>query len=134
MKHKKTFIVMIVLIFSVMCVLIWRKSPNRFLKNISSSDVSYIEIFNGGTGNSIKVSDENDIEYIIDNIKGIKFYKRKMSAGYMGYRFRISFYNNDNKQLAVLIINSENTLRKDPFFYNDKTSSLCYKYINNLFD
>ena len=60
--------------------------------------------------------------------------REKLSLGYMGTRFRLTFYDDSGVPLETLIVNSANTIRKDPFFYRDPDASLCLDYLVSLED
>ena len=49
----------------------------------------------------------------------------------MGYCFKIKYIDSNDKTLLSFILNSKDTIRKDPFFYkcNDE---LCFEYIKKL--
>lgn len=105
--------------------------PHKIV-NIKPSEVSSICIFDGGTGKNIKITNRSDIEYIISNLNSIKFRRDKLSLGYMGYSYRTTIYKNDGSVYKEFIINSRDTIRKDPFFFKDRTNSIDYDYIRNL--
>jgi hypothetical protein len=56
----------------------------------------------------------------------------KLSIGMKGYSYSITIYKENNEIYKKFIINSKNTIRKDPFFYKDDTNSIDYDYIYNL--
>lgn len=58
--------------------------------------------------------------------------KTKLSVRYMGYRFRLVFYDKNKNVIDEFIVNSNDRIRKDPFFYSDKTGGLCVEYLQNL--
>ena len=111
--------------------LVWWNVPTSIV-NISSSEVSGIVIFDGNTGKETSITDTNEIEHIIGNLNAISIKKEKVSLGYMGYSFRTTIYNTDSAVYKEFIINSNNTIRKDPFFYRDSSGSIDYDYIQEL--
>lgn len=53
----------------------------------------------------------------------------------MGYSFNTTIHPSNNDKLERwdnFIINSEEAIRKDPFFYKVIEGSIDYEYINNL--
>ena len=52
----------------------------------------------------------------------------------MGYSFRTTIYKANGSVYKTFIINSEDTIRKDPFFYRDSTGSIDYNFIKDLFE
>lgn len=121
-------IIAVILIVAVVIVggFIWWKAPVHFL---NGEDVAYIEVFNGNNGNSFVIDGKEDITYIADNIADAKLKKTKISVGYKGYGFRLSFFKDNGKKVEEFIINSEDVIRKDPFFYKCEIGELCYKYL-----
>ncbi|MGI5872660.1 MAG: hypothetical protein ACOX8T_11560 [Bacillota bacterium] len=133
MKNKKMFIAMCVIIVITVGSLIWWYIPYS-ITDIAPSEVSKIKIFDGNTGKSIIITDATDIEHIITNLNTLSLKKEKISLGYMGYSFRTTVYRVNGDVYKEFIINSNNTIRKDPFFYRDSSGSIDYKYIQKLFD
>ena len=131
MKSKK-MITGICIIFIIMIGgLIWWNLPYS-IANINPSEVSKIDIFDGNTGKSITIIDTIDIEHIIENLNKVSFKKDKISLGYTGYAYRTTIYKMDGNVYKEFIINSKDTIRKDPFFYKDTSESIDYKYIQDL--
>ncbi len=132
MKNKKKLIG-ILLITAVIIIggFIWWNVPSSII-NITASEVSKVEIFDGNTGRSITITDENNIEHIIGNLNTVSIKKEKISLGYTGYSFRTTIYKPDNVVYKTFIINSSNTIRKDPFFYRDSSDSIDFDYIKEL--
>ena len=133
MKNKKLLIGICVIFVIIIGSLIWWNAPCS-ITNIAPSEVSKIEIFDGNTGKSITITDASDIEHIITNLNKVSLKKEKISLGYMGYSFRTTVYKDNSEVYKEFIINSSNTIRKDPFFYRDSSGSIDYKYIQKLFD
>jgi len=101
---------------------------------IEPSEVSKIEIFDGNQGEMITLDDAEHKENIILNLNDITFSKGKLSLGYSGYRFRVTIYDNTGKEYKELIINSDEKIRYNGFFYTVKSSSIDYDYIEHLFN
>lgn len=59
--------------------------------------------------------------------------RNKISIGYFGYGFRVYFYDEAGKKIESFIINSADTIRKDPFFYRCD-GDLCYDYLEEIED
>lgn len=107
------------------------------LINLDPNDVSEIVVFNGNTGKEICITDESQIENIINNLNDIKIKRWKPSVGYMGYSFNMTIYLSDGKKAGGwndFIINSGDTIRKDPFFYTVVEGSIDYDYIGSIVD
>ena len=129
---KKIIIVSIaILILLVSILLVAYFSPKTFLKKQEPSSIKSISVFDGNTGEGFVISDPDEIKHIVENIQSIKTKREKISLGYSGFGFRMSFYDENGKEIDSFIINGENTIRSDPFFYrcND---NLCFEYLKEL--
>ena len=55
-----------------------------------------------------------------------------LSFGHMGYSFRISYIDEKDKNIIPeFIVNSDDTIRRDPFFYRCE-GGLCYDYLKTM--
>lgn len=60
--------------------------------------------------------------------------KDGVSLGYMGYALQISYIDSNDKDVVlVFFLNSDDTTRKDPFFYVCD-GGLCFDYIKDCED
>ena len=132
MKKKRLFIKICFILVFVFGGFIWYNVPCS-ITNIAPSEVSEIEILDGNTGKSISITNAIDIEHIINNINMVSLKKEKISLLNTGYSYRIKVYKVNRDVYKEFIINSNNTIRKDPFFYRDSTNSIDYNYIQKLF-
>ncbi|MTI79532.1 MAG: hypothetical protein FH758_01420 [Firmicutes bacterium] len=132
MKNKE-LIGICVIVFIIIGSLIWWNVATSIIK-IPPSEVSKIEIFDGNTGKEAIITDVTDIEHIIENLNAVSIKKEKISLGYMGYSFRTTIYKTDGTVYKKFIINSSNIIRKDPFFYQVRSESIDYNYIQKLID
>ncbi len=123
---KKITAVILIVIIAIASGVIWWNSPVYFL---DGEDVEYIEVFNGSNGKKYAIEDKEAVTYIVNNIANTKLKKRKISLGYLGFGFKLSFFNEAGKEIEDLIINGEGNIRKDPFFYESKTGGLCFEYL-----
>lgn len=106
--------------------------PKNFGNNIDASKVHHINVFDGNTGQEFTIDRPSDVMYIVENIQRVKVKRSKISVGYMGFGFRITYMDqNDNEMMPVFYMNSEDTIRKDPFFYRCD-GGLCFDYIKGL--
>jgi len=131
MKKLVAFILIPILLLALLWI--WWLVPSKMIK-INPQEVKKIEIFNGNNGKEILITERSEIEHIINNIKSISFKKEKISIGYMGYSFRTTIYKSNGSVYKTFIINSEDTIRRDPFFYRDSTGSIDYNFIKDLFE
>ena len=128
MKKKLAISVVVIVIMGY----IWWPSPVHFLNNVNADDVLSVEVFSGNSGDGFTVEKKNDISYIVSNIQNITMKREKVSFGYMGYGYSLKLYNGNGKKIDEFIVNSNNLIRKDPFFYKDTTRNLCYDYLKGL--
>lgn len=86
--------------------------------DLDSNDVMEIVVFNGNTGKTTYIMDRSQIVNIVDNLNDVRIKRWKLSVGYMGYSFKITSYLSDGNEVDGwnnFIINSSDTIRKDPF-------------------
>ena len=103
--------------------------PKIFGKNVNPAEVDHINVFDGNTGTSFTITDSEDIEYVVTNIQSISMKRDGISLGRTGHSFKISYININGKEvIPAFILNSNNTIRKDPFFYRCD-GGLCFDYL-----
>lgn len=127
-----------ILLFALIAAIIigfavWYQSPTAFLSERIPIDIEHIEVFDGTTGKQFTITNRDEIEYILHNIQSQTFRRGKISSGYNGFSFSMSFYAYDTVLIDSFIINSDTTIRKDPFFYHC-SGGLCYDYLAELRD
>jgi|GEM_PF-3100792 len=126
-KRRKHFMIILTIIIIVSVIL------SNDIIDLNKNEISKIEIFDGSTGRNATIDNDEDISYMIDNLVNIDLKRKKISIFYMGYRYRMTFYNKVGRKVESIIINSKSTLRKDSFFYNDPSSSIDIEFIDNFF-
>ena len=131
MKNKKFRLIIAITFVFVAALAIWYFMPTAFLSKVNPSDIKSISVFDGNTGESFDFSDTDEIRYVVENIQSTIMKKDTLSMGYTGYSFRISFFDENEKEMESFIINSSNTIRKDPFFYRCD-GNLCFDYLKEL--
>lgn len=133
LKRKQKILLSFIAIVIVIIVILaaWYFSPKTFLSGIEATDVQSISVFDGNTGNRFDINDPDEIKYIVENIQGHEMERENISINYSGYAFQMSFYGEDEKILDGFVINGDNTIRSDPFFYRCD-GGLCYDYLNEL--
>lgn len=132
MKKKRLFIIPAGLVFIVLAGFIWWRMPVTFLANVSAGEVASIEVMDGNSGRQFAITEVEDISYIVANIQQNTMKKWQPSLGYMGYSYQMTFLNAAGHKIAKFVLNSNDTIRKDPFFYCNKTAGLCYDYLGEL--
>ena len=131
MKNKKFRLIIAITFVLAAALAIWYFNTTTFLRKVNPSDIKSISVFDGNTGESFDFSDTDEIRYVVENIQSTKMKKDTLSMGYTGYSFRISFFDENEKEMESFIINSSNTIRKDPFFYRCD-GDLCFDYLKEL--
>ena len=130
--NKKAKTVIAVLAVLAAGFLLWYNLPIKLL-DLEPKNVMEITVFNGNTGKLTHITDEEEIENIIENLNDVKIKRYKPSVGYSGYSFKMTIYLTDGNEADGwnnFIINSEDTIRKDPFFYRE--GNIDYEYIESI--
>ncbi len=112
----------------------WYFYPVRFLDGIAPQEVASIQFFDGNTGCAMEITDQTMIAQIVENIQSVPVRRTGISLLKMGYRFQLTLLDQDGKELDRLILDSEDTIRKDPFFFTSDTGGLCYDLIWEMMD
>lgn len=132
--NKKAKTVIAVLVVLAAGFLLWYNLPIKLL-DLEPKNVMEITVFNGNTGKLTHITDEEEIENIIENLNDVKIKRYKPSVGYSGYSFKMTIYLTDGNEADGwnnFIINSEDTIRKDPFFYRVTEGNIDYEYIESI--
>lgn len=135
MKRKLTILLTIAVIILAGAG-VWYNIPID-LMNLEHDEVMEIVVFNGNTGNATHITDKKQIEHIIENLNDIELKRSKLSVGYSGYSFKMTVYLSDGNEADGwnnFIINSDDTIRKDPFFYKVVSEKIDYDYIADIVD
>ena len=128
---KKIIIPLMILSFILALCVVWFL-PKTFGAGVSPEEVHSIRVFDGNTGRGFTINDPEDIRYILENLQSISMKKSGISLGHMGYALRITLADeNDRNLMPTFIMNSADTIRKDPFFYRCE-GGLCFEYIKGL--
>ncbi len=130
---KKRLTVSIIAILVVLAFLIlFYNTPVKFGNKLNPSEVDHINVFDGNTGAEFTIYKPEEIQYVVENVQSQSMKREKISLGYMGYSFRINYMDEDDKNIIPeFIVNSEDTIRRDPFFYRCD-GGLCYDYLRTM--
>ena len=134
--NKKAKTVIAVLVVLAAGFLLWYNLPIKLL-DLEPKNVMEITVFNGNTGKLTHITDEEEIENIIENLNDVKIKRYKPSVGYSGYSFKMTIYLTDGNEADGwnnFIINSETSVREDPFFYRVTEGSIDYDYIESIIE
>lgn len=133
---KKASIVLAAVLILISGVAVWYCAPIDLI-SLDPNEVMEIVIFDGNTGNATHIEDQEQIRHIIDNLNDIEVKRSKPSVGYTGYRFRTTIYLSDGNEADDwnnFIINSDETIRKDPFFYSVIKGKIDYSYMESILE
>ena len=133
LMKRKTVILTVAAILLV-GITFWYNAPID-LMNLNHNDVMEIVVFNGSSGNTTHITDKEQVQHIVENLNDVEIKRTKPSVGYCGYSFKLTFYLSDGNEADDwnnFIINSDDTIRKDPFFYSVTKGKIDYNYIKNI--
>ena len=131
---RKTILVSSVAAILLAGIFIWYTLPVD-LMDLDHKEVLEIVVFNGSSGNATHITDKEQIQHIIDDLNDVKIKRTRPAMGYSGYGYKLSVYLYDGNEAGDwnnFIINSEDTIRKDPFFYSVIKGYIDYNYIENI--
>ena len=101
--------------------------------DIKLENIGSISVRDGSTGNNFEITNQEDITFIVEKIQSQTFKKDGISMFHMGTLYTMSFYDSNNKLIGEFILNSNDTIRKDPFFYKTTPElSGLTEYLSNL--
>ena len=112
----------------------WFYAPVTFLKDVPPERVAGIRVFDGNTGEELEITGGEEIRHIVENLRSVRLRRSGISLLHAGYRFRMTFLDAEGGVLEELTVNSETTIRRDPFFYTSEAGGLCYDYLWGLMD
>ena len=115
-------------------IIVWFNIPLD-LMDLDPNEVVEIVVFNGNSGKATHITEKEQIQHIVENLNDVEVKRSKPSFGYSGYSFKITIYLSDGNEADDwnnFIINSDVTIRKDPFFYSVIKGSIDYSYIERI--
>ncbi|SNU05570.1 Thiol-disulfide isomerase or thioredoxin [Lachnospiraceae bacterium] len=129
---KKALIIILIMFFIItgtLAAVFFSKTT--FLSDVSAAEVTRIEIFDGNNGTAFSITDPYEIEFIVGCFKSTKARKTGISLGRMGYTYNMQFMSDSGEVLEEFILNSSDTIRKDPFFYQAE-DYICFDRIQSI--
>ena len=121
---KKRYLIPGIIIILTILIIIWWNAPVSFLKSVKTNDITAISVRDGHTGKRFDITDKEDIRHIVESIQKPTFRKTGLSLLHMGTFFTLSFYKEDGHIAGKYIVNSDQNIRKDPFFYQNDTETM----------
>ena len=131
---KKIIILLSAVVILLTSIVVWYNVPLD-LMDLEPNEVMEILIFNGNSGNTTHITAKEQIQHIIENLNEIGVKRSKPSLGYSGWSFKVTIYLSDGNEADDwnnFIINSDDTIRKDPFFYSVEKGNIDYSYIESI--
>lgn len=133
---KKVTICSIIIDIIVLLGYLWWNVPVYFAKEINVTEVREIEIMeivDETNERAVVLIPSEEMNYILDSVADIQFKKSGISMGHMDYGLGITVIRNDGKVVSKFVINSDNVIQKSPFIYEAQSASICYDYLESLF-
>ncbi len=133
---KKVIVCLSVIVVLVLLGIVWYHTPIR-LRTVDSESVGRIYIFDGRTGKSADITEREEIDRIVNELKAVTVKRAGVSVGYMGYALRITIYDNSGKKVhgwGEFVLNGAENIRKDPFFYNVVDGGIDFSYLESLLE
>lgn len=130
-KQYISYTVLTIVFITLIIAFILYSSPKTFLEDVNADDVASISVFCGSSGKRFTVSNTDEIKYIVGNIKGTPMKRDHISTGYDGFSFRLTFKDPNGNTIDSFIINSDTTVRDDPFFWRSD-GGLCFDFLQDL--
>ena len=129
---KKISILGSILFILIIIGVVYYFTPKTFGKGMNPSSVDHINVFDGNTGEGFTIDNPDDIKYIVENIQSKQMRRDGVSLGHIGYKFSVVFIDENDKAIVpIFFINSNRTIRKDPFFY-ECDEGVCIDYLSEL--
>lgn len=101
---------------------LWTAIPVHFLSEIEPEEVGKIYVFNENNGDEFEVTNSDDINNIVNSIKQIIF-KRDNFGPEVPYWYRLTFIDENGKEIETLGIQNSRILQKDV----TEKWSFCYR-------
>ncbi len=113
-KHKKLKIFLAIVLAISVIFTIWYVTPKTFL-NQDADDIVKIECFNGTTGQTVIIEDEETINYIVTQLQGTKYKADSLALG-MGTMFNLTFYSEFGGS-KTLTLQPGSKIKQGTYFY-----------------
>lgn len=123
MKKKCGYILVAVVVL-LAAVFVWWNRETTFLSSVTAEEVSAVAVRDGHTGKAFEVTAEEEIAYMVREIKSTSFHRDGLSLFRMGTWFTLSFLDEQGDVASEFMVNGAQTIRKDPFFYQTETGTL----------
>lgn len=129
---KKTGVILGAVVVLAVGAVIWFFMPKRFLGRYTAAEITEISVFDGNTGQGFQIDDPERIAYIVEEIQGTDMKRGGLALGHMGYRFRLTFFGKKGETLETFILNGQDRIRSNLFFYTSQEILRCFEYLEQL--
>lgn len=94
------------------------KEENVLLRNVNIDDVEKVTIKSGGTGESVDITEPEDIEYITNSINSLEYSKGEKVNG-DGWSYMLRWYNSDGEIAEEITLLGTDTIIFDGHYYRN---------------
>jgi len=120
------FLVLVIVLF-----LVFGAEILNTTKTFTISNITKIELTDGNNGNTVEITDQNQIQSLVRPFNDNEFKRGKSSANYSGWSYRLSFYQG-NTMTTQIIVNSTERIDFEGRFYDIKDGSIDVEHYKEL--
>lgn len=144
---KKSILSFLVTLFLLIFIVSVYSYANNISFNYSSKNINIIEnnnlevskitIFDGNTGMDAIITDEKDINKILEKFTNVTYTKEGSAKGFFGFSFATQIYDKNNKIYKSFIFYEDNVITYNDYFYKSnesKIDSTFIDFVENLFN
>lgn len=134
MKKEKIISAIIIILLGVLIVL-WFL-PVKFFIGVKPKNVATIKVFNGTNGNSYEITEREEVEYIVRNIKSVNYRKTPHFGGGQGFLLSITLLDEKGEQLGYIRTGGNDYVKGLLGYvpYTKFSKRICTEYILNIED
>ena len=88
-----------------------------FPQKANIGEAARIEIRDGSNGNSVEITEPEDIARITDNINELSFVRTTLTAGTGGWSYWLIWYDAEGNEMESLVLCGDRRISGDTFFY-----------------
>ena len=100
-------------------------------KTFELKGITKIELTDGSNGKIVEVIEEEQIQIIIQSFANNEFKKGQSSSDTTGWSYRLKFYQDDNTQADITVMNNER-ISFDGYFYDTKDGTINIIYLDEI--
>lgn len=129
--HKKLKMFLAIVVVIAIIFAIWWITPKTFPTQ-DANDITKIECFNGTTGQTVIIEDEETINYIVSGLQSTKYKVDSLALG-IGTMFNLTFYSEFGSS-ETLILQPNSKIKQGIYFYvpqGDYSLDELYDFLEN---